>query len=61
MPLGHYGLTASVVRSGKLEAAAVTTENKVKAVSWDPETQQLTLEIANGEVISLAEVKRISG
>lgn len=61
VPLGHYGLTATAVRSGQLEAATVTTENPVRAVTWDPETEELTLEIANGEFITLAEVKRISG
>ncbi len=59
--LGNYVMTASIVRSGKLEPAAVTTMNRVRTVSWDPETQEISLEVDSGEYITLAEVKQIGG
>ena len=61
VPLGNYVMTASVVRSGKLEPAAVTTMNRVRTVSWDPESQEISLEVDSGEFITLAEVKQIGG
>jgi flagellar basal-body rod modification protein FlgD len=61
VPLGNYVMTASIVRSGKLEPATVTTMNRVRSVSWDPETQEISLEVDSGEFITLAEVKQIGG
>ena len=61
VPMGNYVMTASVVRSGKLEPATVTTMNRVRTVSWDPEAQEISLEVDSGEFITLAEVKQIGG
>ena len=61
VPLGNYVMTATAVRSDKLEPAAVTTMNRVRTVSWDPESQEISLEVDSGEFITLAEVKQIGG
>ena len=56
---GSYVMSASIVRNGKLEAAPVTTMAQVKSVSWDPEAQDLSLEVGDGDFVTLAEVERI--
>ena len=56
---GSYVMNASIVRNGKLEAAPVTTMAQVKSVSWDPEAQELALEVGDGDFVTLAEVERI--
>ena len=56
---GSYVMSASIVRNGKLEAAPVTTMAQVKSVSWDPEAQELSLEVGDGDFVTLAEVERI--
>jgi flagellar basal-body rod modification protein FlgD len=56
---GEYLMTANIVRNGKLESAPVTTMAQVKSVKWDPQTQQLSLEVGDGSFISLAAVERI--
>ncbi|MDG1312271.1 MAG: flagellar hook capping FlgD N-terminal domain-containing protein [Porticoccaceae bacterium] len=56
---GGYLMTANIVRNGKLETAPVTTMAQVKSVKWDPQAQQLSLEVGDGEFISLAAVDRI--
>ena len=52
-------MTANIVRNGKIETAPVTTMAQVKSVKWDPQSQQLSLEVGDGEFISLAAVERI--
>jgi flagellar basal-body rod modification protein FlgD len=32
---------------------------QVKSVSWDPEAQELSLEVGDGDFVTLAEVERI--
>ena len=56
---GSYVMSASIVRNGKLEAVPVTTMAQVKSVSWDPEAQDLSLEVGDGDFVTLAEVERI--
>ncbi|MDA9091324.1 hypothetical protein N9537_05540 [Porticoccaceae bacterium] len=56
---GNYVMSASVVRNGKLETAPVTTMAEVKSVSWDPESQELSLEVGDGDFVTLAQVERI--
>lgn len=58
-PNGNYVMSASVVRNGKLEATPVTTMAEVKSVSWDPESQDLSLEVGDGDIVTLAQVERI--
>jgi flagellar basal-body rod modification protein FlgD len=60
-PQAEYVMSASVVRSGKLEAMPVTTMNRVSGVRWDPDGQQLYLDIGSGDYVSMAEVKQIGG
>jgi len=56
---GEYLMAANIVRNGKLENAPVTTMAQVKSVKWDPQAQQLSLEVGDGSFISLAAVERI--
>jgi len=59
VPRGDYLMTANIVRNGKIETAPVTTMAQVKSVKWDPQSQHLSLEVGDGEFISLAAVERI--
>lgn len=59
-PAGEYVMSASYIMNGKLETAPVTTLAKVKSVNWDPVAQEMALEIGNGSLVSLSDVKRIS-
>lgn len=59
-PSGDYRMTASYIRHGKLETAPVTTLTEVKSVSWDPNSQEMALEVGNGSMVKMSDVKRIS-
>ena len=61
VPSGSYVMTASVTKDGQAQTAVVTTLAEVKSVKWDPQTQQLSLEIGNGTYVPLSAVERISG
>jgi hypothetical protein len=54
-------MTASVVKDGRSQTAAVTTLVEVNSVKWNPQTQQLSLNIGNGTYIPLSAVESISG
>ena len=60
MPYGSYAMTASANIDGKFTPLQVTTTAEVKSVKWNPQLQQLSLEIGNGVYIPLAAVERIS-
>ena len=60
-PAGSYVMTASVVKDGRTQTAAVTTLADVHSVKWNPQTQQLSLDIGNGTYIPLSAVESISG
>jgi flagellar basal-body rod modification protein FlgD len=53
-------MTASANIDGKFTPLQVTTTAEVKSVKWNPQLQQLSLEIGNGVYIPLAAVERIS-
>jgi hypothetical protein len=53
-------MTASVVKDGMSQTAAVTTLAQVSSVKWNPQTQQLSLDIGNGTYIPLSAVDSIS-
>jgi flagellar basal-body rod modification protein FlgD len=59
-PGGDYIMAASVTRNGKLESVPVTTLAKVRSVNWNPVLQEMALEIGDGSLVSMADVKRIS-
>ena len=59
-PSGDYRMTASYIRHGKLETAPVTTLTEVRSVSWNPNSQEMSLEVGNGSMVSMSDVKRIS-
>ncbi len=59
-PSGDYRMTASYIHHGKLETAPVTTLTEVKSVSWDPNSQEMALEVGNGSMVKMSDVKRIS-
>jgi flagellar basal-body rod modification protein FlgD len=59
-PRGDYIMAAGVTRNGKLESVPVTTLAKVRSVNWNPVLQEMALEIGDGSLVSMADVKRIS-
>jgi hypothetical protein len=59
-PSGNYIMSANVASGGALVATPVSTMAQVKSVKWDPNLQELTLEINDGEYVSLSQVERIS-
>jgi flagellar basal-body rod modification protein FlgD len=60
-PSGSYVMTASVTKDGQAQTAVVSTLAEVRSVKWNPQTQQLSLEIGNGTYVPLSAVERISG
>ena len=60
VPSGSYVMTASVTKDGQAQTALVTTSAEVKSVKWNPQAQQLLLEIGNGTYVPLSAVERIS-
>jgi len=59
-PQGNYLMTASAVINGKLETVPVTTMADVRSVSWDPNAQQITLEVGDDVFVALADIERIA-
>jgi flagellar hook assembly protein FlgD len=60
-PTGSYLMTASVTKNGQSETALVTTLAEVKSIKWNPQTQQLSLEIADGTYVPLSSIESIAG
>ena len=60
LPYGAYTMTASAQIDGKTIPLQVTTTAEVRSVKWNPQLQQLALEIGEGIYISLTAVERIS-
>jgi flagellar basal-body rod modification protein FlgD len=59
-PTGSYLMTASVTKNGQSETALVTTLAEVKSIKWNPQTQQLSLEIADGTYVPLSSIESIA-
>mgnify|MGYP001236974140 FL=1 len=57
--VGSYVMTANVIKDGRSETAAVTTLATVNSVKWNPQTQQLSLEIGNGTYVPLSAIESI--
>ena len=57
---GSYVMTASVTKDGQAQTALVKTLAEVKSVKWNPQTQQLYLEIGNGTYVPLSSIDSIS-
>ena len=60
LPYGAYTMTATAQIDGEVTPLQVTTTAEVKSVKWNPQLQQLSLEIAEGVYIPLGAVERIS-
>ena len=60
LPYGAYTMTATAQIDGKVTPLQVTTTAEVRSVKWNPQLQQLSLEIADGVYIPLGAVERIS-
>ena len=60
LPYGAYTMTATAQIDGKTTPLQVTTTAEVRSVKWNPQLQQLALEIGDGIYIPLAAVERIS-
>ena len=59
-PYGAYTMTATAQIDGETIPLQVTTTAEVRSVKWNPQLQQLALEIGDGIYIPLAAVERIS-
>jgi flagellar basal-body rod modification protein FlgD len=57
---GSYVMTASVTKDGQAQTALVKTLAEVKSVKWNPQTQQLSLEIGSGTYVPLSSIDSIS-
>ena len=60
LPYGAYTMTATAQIDGETTPLQVTTTAEVRSVKWNPQLQQLALEIGEGIYIPLAAVERIS-
>ena len=60
LPYGAYTMTATAQIDGETTPLQVTTTAEVRSVKWNPQLQQLALEIGDGIYIPLAAVERIS-
>ena len=58
-PSGNYLMSVSAVLNGQQQPVPVSTFSPVKSVKWDPSTQQLSLEIGDGNFVPLSSVERI--
>ncbi|MFT5655127.1 MAG: flagellar basal-body rod modification protein FlgD [Arenicella sp.] len=59
-PSGNYLMSVSTVLNGHQQSVQVSTLSPVKSIKWDPNTQQLSLEIGDGNFVPLSSVERIS-
>ena len=59
-PSGNYVMSVSTVLGGQQQWAPVSTLCPVKSVKWDPSTQQLSVEISDGNFVPLSSIERIS-
>ena len=60
LPYGAYTMTATAQIDGETTPLQVTTTAEVRSIKWNPQLQQLALEIGDGIYIPLAAVERIS-
>jgi flagellar basal-body rod modification protein FlgD len=60
-PAGSYIMTANVSKDGNSQTEAIDTLVEVNSVKWNPQTQQLSLEIGNGIYVPLSAIESISG
>ena len=60
LPYGAYTMTATAQIDGETTPLHVTTTAEVRSVKWNPQLQQLALEIGDGIYIPLTSVERIS-
>ncbi|HAU68516.1 MAG TPA: hypothetical protein DCW52_08980 [Gammaproteobacteria bacterium] len=59
-PPGNYLMSVSAVLNGQQQPVPVSTFSPVKSVKWDPSTQQLSVEIGDGNFVPLSSIERIS-
>ena len=60
MPVGKYTFAASAIVDGKIETASTSVLSEVASVSWNPNSQQLDLQLHDGDSVSLDQIKTIS-
>lgn len=61
MPAGRYSVTATVDSFGKLAQIPITTPTTVRSVSYSSVAGGLMLELDDGAMVPLSQVKRIDG
>lgn len=57
VPPGNYQITAVGSLNGQVLSLPVATASRIESVSLDQTTQQVTLNLANGQTVSLGEVR----
>jgi len=60
MPVETYQITASAIVDGRMQIAPVSILETVSSVSWNPNGQQLDLQLLGGDTVSLAEIQTIA-
>ena len=60
MPFGKYTFAASAIVDGKIETAPTSVLSEVASVSWNPNSQQLDLQLHDCDSVSLDQIKTIS-
>jgi hypothetical protein len=60
MPKGEYRFTSSAIIDGKLVATPTSVLSEVASVTWNPNNQQLDLQLRDGSSVSLDGIRTIS-
>ena len=60
LPIDTYQITASAIVDGRMQIAPVSILETVSSVSWNPQGQQLDLQLLGGNTVSLAEIQTIA-
>ena len=60
LPVETYQITASAIKDGRMQIAPVSILETVSSVSWNPNGQQLDLQLLGGDTVSLAEIQTIA-
>ena len=60
LPVETYQITASAIKDGRMQIAPVSILETVSSVSWNPNGQQLDLQLLGGDMVSLAEIQTIA-
>ena len=60
MPAGKYTFASSAIIDGKMVTAPTAVMSSVASVTWNPSSQQLDLQLFDGDSVSLDQVRTIA-